>query len=221
MTAARHAIDAGQRPFTRTTLAVYDPLVLELTCRHIWRCPAERILSHYREHLSANHLEVGVGTGFFIERSAFPVERPRLGLLDLNANCLARTAARVAHHAPEIYTANVLEPVELDAPRFDSLALNYVLHCLPGTLPHKGIAFGHLAKLLNPGGVMFGATVLSAGVPVSGAARALMRLCNATGVFSNARDDLQALDAALNCYLRDVRIATCGCVALFSGCAGD
>jgi ubiquinone/menaquinone biosynthesis C-methylase UbiE len=217
MTAATRAIHAGQRPFTRTTLAVYDPLVLELTCHWIWRCPTARILAHYRRHLSANHLEVGVGTGFFIDRSVFPVELPRLGLLDLNANCLARTAARVARYAPEVYTGNVLERIDLEAPRFDSLALNYVLHCLPGALPQKSVVFEHLARLLNPGGVIFGATVLSAGVPVSAAARSLMAVCNATGVFSNANDDLSALEAALCRHLREVRIVSCGCVALFCG----
>ena len=215
--AAAHRIDAGQRPFNRATLAVYDSLVLELTCRYIWGCPSERTLAFYREHVSANHLEVGVGTGFFLDHATFPVDRPRLALLDLNPICLERTAARVARYRPEIYEGNVLEPIDVPAPRFDSIALNYVLHCLPGALPGKGIVFAHLAKLLNPGGTLFGATVLGGGVQRPLAARTLMRLCNATAVFSNARDDQIALEAALKRHLRDVRIETCGCVALFSG----
>ena len=215
--AAAHRIDAGQRPFNRATLAVYDALVLELTCRHIWRCASERTLDFYRKHLSANHLEVGVGTGFFLDHATFPVERRRLGLLDLNPNCLERTAARVARYRPEIYEANVLEPIRIATPRFDSIALNYVLHCLPGALANKGIAFANLAKLLNPGGTLFGATVLNGGVPRPLAARTFMWLCNATGVFSNVHDDKNALEAALKRHLRDVHIEICGCVALFHG----
>ena len=215
--AAAHRIDAGQRPFNRATLAVYDSLVLELTCRRIWGCPSERTLDFYRAHLSANHLEVGVGTGLFLDHATFPVERPRLALLDLNANCLERTAARVARYRPEIYEANVLEPIRIAAPRFDSIALNYVLHCLPGALPDKGIVFAHLARLLNASGTLFGATVLGGGVPRPLAARSLMRLCNATRVFSNARDDKNALETALKRHLRDVHIEICGCVALFHG----
>ena len=217
MTLAAGNINYGHLPFTKTTLAVYDQLVLELTCRWIWRCPTERIVEFYQTHLSGNHLDVGVGTGFFLERTTLPTARPRLGLLDLNLNCLERAAARIARHRPEIYCANILEPIELHAPRFDSIGLNYVLHCLPGALPDKGAVFDHLKALLNPGGVLFGATVLHGGVRRNALARALMRVCNATGVFSNARDERAGLVAALERHLKDVRVETTGCVALFSG----
>ena len=54
--------DRGQAAFTRTGLALYDLVVLHGLCRWVWRCPNERILAAYRQHLSSNHLEVGVGT---------------------------------------------------------------------------------------------------------------------------------------------------------------
>src|ERR1700677_1907413 len=86
----------GQAAFTKKGLALYDALVLGLVCRLIWRCPTTRVLELYRKHFSCNHLEVGVGTGYFLDRSDFPTSRPRVALLDLNPNCLDRTARRIA-----------------------------------------------------------------------------------------------------------------------------
>jgi len=207
----------GEAAFTRSGLAVYDQLVLNLICPLAWGCSNERVLSRYAQYLTGNHLEVGVGTGYFLDRARFPVARPRIGLLDLNANCLERTAARIARYRPEVYRANVLEPIRLDAPRFDSIGLNYVLHCLPGTFPAKGIALAHLKALLNPGGVLFGATVLNGGVPVSPVARVLLCFFNARNTLSNSRDHVDGLRAALESQLHDVRIDVVGSVALFSG----
>ncbi|MBI3897610.1 MAG: class I SAM-dependent methyltransferase [Gammaproteobacteria bacterium] len=210
-------IHAGQAAFTKSTLALYDQLVLGATCRLIWRCPIERTLEFYQQQLSANHLEVGVGTGFFLDRSRFPKPTPRLALLDLNTHCLAHTAKRLTHYSPEIYQANILAPIQINMPGFDSIGLNYVLHCLPGAFPEKGIAFANLKALLNPGGVLFGSTVLHGGVSRSLSAKALMRLCNARRVFSNERDDLNGLVQALEQHLKDVRVDVVGCVAQFSG----
>ncbi len=99
----------GQAVFTKSALAVYDWLVLRLTCRLIWRCSNENVLALYQKHLSGNHLEVGVGTGYFLDHSIFPISRPRVGLLDLNPNCLERTAKRIARYAPETYLVLALE----------------------------------------------------------------------------------------------------------------
>ena len=65
-------------------LRYYDWL-LELTCNRIWRCPIRRTLELYGRHLSSNHLEVGVGTGYFLEHSRFPDSQSRLALLDLSS----------------------------------------------------------------------------------------------------------------------------------------
>jgi len=54
-------VAAGQTMYTRRTLAIYDFLVLGVSSRFIWRCPTERIERHYDRHITANHLDVGVG----------------------------------------------------------------------------------------------------------------------------------------------------------------
>ena len=207
----------GQAAFTKPGLALYDFLVLHLNCRLAWRCPNELILAAYRQHVTANHLDVGVGTGYFLDHAVFPVAQPRVGLLDLNANCLKRAAQRIARYRPELYQANLLAPVAINAPRFDSVGMNYVLHCLPGALPEKGVAIGHLKALLNPGGILFGATVLHGGVTRNALAVALMGLFNQRRTLCNRSDDLQGLESSLKQHLQEVRIEVVGCVALFSG----
>lgn len=206
---------AGQAIYSPLTLAFYDLVVLTLSNPLVWRCPTGRILGLYDRHAAASHLDVGVGTGWYLDRCRFPVPSPRIGLLDLNASSLAAAARRIARYRPEQYRADVLKPIAIPAAPFDSIALTYLLHCLPGDITGKAVAFDHLMPLLAPGGVMFGATLLSEGVERSAVARALMGTYNRKGVFSNARDSAAALEAALKQRFRSVAIDLVGCAALF------
>ncbi|GBU16331.1 MULTISPECIES: class I SAM-dependent methyltransferase [Methylobacterium] len=210
---------AGQAVYDPRTLALYDLVVLKLSNPLVWRCPTRRILALYDRHAGASHLDVGVGTGWYLDRCRFPVPAPRVGLMDLNPHTLDAAGARIARYRPERTTVDVLnaDPGALSgiAP-FASVGLTYLLHCLPGAIPEKARAFDTVIPLLEPGGTLFGATILSEGVPVSAPARALMRVYNAKGVFSNTRDGLDALRAALEARFREVAVETVGCVALFS-----
>jgi hypothetical protein len=206
---------AGQAIYTPATLALYDLVVLTLSNPLVWRCPTSRILQLYDRHATDNHLDVGVGTGWYLDRCRFPGLAPRIGLLDLNPNSLAAAARRIARYRPEQHQADALRPLAISATPFRSIALTYLLHCLPGDIAGKAVVFDNLAPLLAPEGVMFGATLLSAGVERSAAARALMRLYNRKGVFSNASDSAEALHAALRQRFRSVEVEIVGCAALF------
>ena len=74
----------------------------------------------------------------------------------------------------------------------------------------------NLAPLLRADGVVFGATLLSAGVKRSRAARALMRAYNRKGVFSNEADSLAGLRVVLERRFRSVELEVVGCAALFA-----
>jgi Methyltransferase domain len=158
-----------------------------------------------------------VGTGYFLDHARFSDAAPRVALLDLNTHCLARTARRIARYHPEVYRADVLQPIVLDVQRFDSVALNYVVHCLPESWPRKGAVFAHLKGLLNPGGTLFGATLVQGDVPQSAAAAGLMRWFNARGTLHNQADTRTRLVEGLEQHLHDVRVEQVGSVALFSG----
>ena len=101
--------------YTKSYLeAVYDPLVVHFSCRYAWKCPNRRVLDFYNEHVSACHLDVGVGTGYFLEKCHFPSSTPKIGLMDLNLQCLRVAAHRLRHYHPATYQANVLEPIQID-----------------------------------------------------------------------------------------------------------
>jgi 2-polyprenyl-3-methyl-5-hydroxy-6-metoxy-1,4-benzoquinol methylase len=216
MSATREQVAAGQAVYTKRTLAVYDFLVLGVSNRYIWRCPTRRLEEHYRKHVTANHLDVGVGTGYFLSRCSFPSQTPRIALMDLNADALEFTARRIQRHKPTKYCRNVLEPISIDAPMFDSVGINYVLHCLPGPIESKAVAFDHLKALMNPEAVLFGSTLLQGGVPRSWLAERLMGAYNMKGIFSNRHDDLESLKRALRQRFREVAVEVVGCAALFS-----
>jgi len=211
-----YPVHAGQAVYTLRTLRIYDWLVLGLSNRFIWNCPTPKLVHLYNDHVMGNHLDVGVGTGYFLDHCRFPVDRPRLALLDLNADCLQVSAKRVVRYEPQIYQANVLEPIEIGDDRFDSIGLNYVLHCLPGSMDKKSVALEHLAKLLNPGGVLFGATLLG-GMTWKWPARRLMGFYNRKGIFCNTGDDLDGLQSTMQRYFDHSSIKVVGCAALFVG----
>jgi SAM-dependent methyltransferase len=206
---------AGQAVYSRWTLQLYDLYVLGLSCRLAWRCPAGVLLAHYDAHVSGHHLDVGVGSGYFLDRCRFPVPRPEVVLLDLNEASLAFAARRIARLAPRTCRADVLEPLPL-AERFDSIGLGFLLHCLPGDMPHKARALAHLAAVLNPEGVLFGSTILGAGVPHNRLGAALVGIYNRKGIFSNRGDSEAGLRAALDASFAEVSITMRGAAALFS-----
>src|SRR5687768_12307199 len=140
-------------------LAFYDLWVHDITTPLIWRCPKQRLLQQYRQNLRDRHLEAGVGTADLLHRARFPGKKPRIMLLDLNEHTLEHGRRKLARYAPRQMTANLLAPIAFDE-QYDSVALNYVLHCLPGTMREKAAVFGHLKRGLAPGGVLFGATIL-------------------------------------------------------------
>jgi len=217
MTSTDEQVEAGQAVYTKRLLRVYDPLVLGISSRYVWRCPSARIQSLYRRHVSCSHLDVGVGTGYFLDRCRFPSDRPRVALMDLNPTALEYAASRISRYRPEIYRQNVLEPIRVEIPKFDSVGINYLLHCLPGPIREKAVALDHLKTLMNPGAVLFGSTILQGGVSRGWAARRLMGLYNRKGIFSNTEDDLDGLWEVLRQRFDQVSVDVIGSVALFSG----
>lgn len=209
--------DAGAAVYNRATLLAYDFWVLGVSNRYAWHCPTADLLAHYERHVGARHLDIGVGTGYLLDHCRFPVAAPLVALADLSPASLAASAGRIRHLHPQVHRVNVLEPFRLPEAPFDSVGMNYLLHCLPGTLADKAPALRHAAAQLRPGGVLFGATILGEGVRHNLFGRLLMRAYNQRGIFSNRHDSAGALHALLAHELEDVSVQVTGQVALFSG----
>jgi hypothetical protein len=209
-------VDAGQAVYNRGTLRAYDFVVLGISNRWVWKCPTWRLEQQYQRHVTSNHLDVGVGTGYFLDHCRFPTPAPRVALLDLNQNALDFAARRITRYWPLVWRRNVLEPLQLDAAGFDSVALGNLLHCLPGRIESKAIVFDHLLPLMNSGAVLFGSTLLQGGVRRGRLAHRLMKLYNRKRIFSNEGDDLHALRCELDRRFGAVSIEVVGCAALFA-----
>jgi SAM-dependent methyltransferase len=212
----QHQRALGAGAYSRSGLRFYDAGVLGFSSKFVWRCSSERVLGLYQTNVTGNHLDVGVGTGYFLDRVNFPSAAPRLGLMDLNGNSLTHTARRLIRYTPEMYRADVLEPIALEIEPFDSIGINYLLHCLPGPMSFKAAAFDNLRPLLKPGGRIFGGTVLRHGIRLPLQARALMAGYNAMGIFGNSEDGLDGLRTELVSRFEDVEVQSRGCVGLFS-----
>lgn len=210
-------VERAHAIYTKRNLAVYDWWVLGFSNAWLWHCPTEKLLELYRAHITANHLEVGAGTGFFPAKT-MPSAQPRLALLDINRNCLEKAAKRLVAFRPELHQENVLEPLLIRGARFDSIAVNYVLHCLPGRLDQKAAAvFDHLAPHLEDDGVIFGSTLLGLDIQRPLFARMAMALYNRKGIFSNTQDSLGGLMEALSARFRTFNVEVCGCAVIFWG----
>ncbi|MEZ2133152.1 MULTISPECIES: methyltransferase [unclassified Sinorhizobium] len=207
---------AGQAVYSPLTLRIYDLLVLGISNSFIWKCPTRHILALYNRHLSSDHLDIGVGTGWFLDHAHFPAPGPRVALLDLNAHSLAASSARIARYRPEQYQADILKPLPFTTAPFRSISMTYLLHCLAGPWARKAFAFDNAMRLMHPDGVVFGATLLSHGVARSTAAKKLMSIYNGKGIFGNEADDLDGLRRELERRFEQVSIDIEGCAALFS-----
>lgn len=209
-------VEAGQAVYSNLVLAIYDFYVLGISNHLIWKCPTQWLLDNYNENVSGKHLDVGVGTGYLLDKCQFPITEPEITLLDLNQNSLDVTAKRIGRHQPNSYRHNVFEPMPFDGQQFDSIGMNYLLHCLPGTMESKSVVFDNLLEVLNPGGVIFGSTLVADEEMQGWAARKLMTIYNRKGIFCNSEDSTKALEKILSERFSDYSIDRVGCAAIFS-----
>ena len=217
MNISAEQVEAGQAVYSKRTLAAYDFIVLGVSNRFIWKCPTHRLEEHYNQHVAANHLDVGVGTGYFLDRCKFPSPTPHIALMDLNPDALDFASKRISRYKPKTYRNNVLELISIDGERFDSIGISYLLHCIPGSIESKAVVFDHLKAILNPRGVLFGSTLLQGGVARNWLAKRLMAAYSHKGIFANEQDNLEGLVHALKQRFRDVSVEVVGCAAIFSG----
>ncbi len=204
----------GQREYTPLFLKIYDPLILGVFTRVVWRCPTSRLLEGYRRHLRHRHLDVGPGTGYFLDRAGMPDGSP-VTLLDPNVHVLNHASRRLQRLDVATVEADVCKSLPVRGP-FDSAALNGVLHCLPGPLSRKAAAVANVASVLAPTGVLFGASILGASGRHSRLARSILKANNRRGTFDNLGDTEEGLREILEASFERVELETVGSMAIFA-----
>jgi hypothetical protein len=189
---------AEHQIYTRRFLAIYDPIILGFYLRWVWRCPREVLAARYRLQTGARHLDVGPGTGYFLDTADLH-ESTAITLLDPNPEVLAHAAQRLDRHAPATVRANACEPLPIVGP-FESAALNLVLHCIEGE-ERKSAALRHVAATLDED---------------SRLGRMALVALNRRGIFSNLADTEAGLRDMLVEVFDDVILERIGAVAVFT-----
>jgi SAM-dependent methyltransferase len=204
----------GQSEYTPFFLRIYDPVILGFFTRVIWRCPTTRMVELYRRHVRPLHLDVGPGTGYFLERAGLPEGSP-VTLLDPNTNVLDHASRRLPRLAISTIEADVCKPLPLAGP-FESAALNGVIHCLPGPMSRKAGAVANVAAVLAPTGVLFGASILGMSGPQTRLSRRVLAANNRRGIFDNLGDTQEGLGEILEASFERVELETVGSMAIFA-----
>jgi hypothetical protein len=100
--------------------------------------------------------------------------------------------------------------------KFKSIALNYLLHCLPGNLISKNIVFENIKNYLDNDGIVFGTTILGSELPLLSSSRIVSDYYNFKHVFCNSSDSLRDLHITLSKTFETYSISTKGYVAFFN-----
>jgi hypothetical protein len=212
---------------------------LDVTHLHFRCSPSHTLVPFFTKHLAGSRAHLSVPPESIASSSAHqaspffeaqPAARPllsRLSRLTLLSPAACKPGLAARHIAAHGYGGLPIELLKQDpaAPlppgardASDSVSAMYVLHCAPGHARDKAAAIaGALAPALSSadGAVLFGATVLGAGVRLGPPGRLMMRTYRALGVFRNADDDAAGLREGLETAFDEVQVDVVGAVAMF------
>lgn len=197
-------------------LKLYDFTVLGLSNRFLWECSTKTVLlPFYREHLGLKHLDVGVGTGYYLAHAGL-TKSHQVGLLDLNENSLRTAAAQVKEAQVRTFMRDIMQPLAEPADTgYDSISLFYLLHCLPGTMDEKETAIANLRRYLSKDGVLYGATILGDEAVHNSLGRFALKIYNKKGIMHNTADTLGGLQRMLKRQFQNVQVQQHNKIALF------
>lgn len=204
--------------YATPVLGLYDRLVPGLLKPQVWQCPSSRLVEQYRRNCGPVHVDLGPGTGFYLERQMSEREFSRLVLVDARESCLRHAGRRLQAAKPERVRLDMTcqqPPLRIPVESADSVAASFLIHCLPRGLADAGALAGEAARLIGQRGVFFGSTLL----PQPAASRLVSRSCtslfNRIGIFGNRDDSRRGLVSLLESRFARVQIEMAGCVALF------
>lgn len=212
-------IARGAAVYSPLMLSIYDWWVYGLAVR-LFRCPPQEIFTFYELNVSENHLDIGVGSGLLLKHCLRQQLLERVTLMDLNPNCLDATEKALRPLKVQRVQSDMLQPFPIENEQFLSVGLNFLLHCVPGSLQEKGVVFSHIKRVLARDGIVFGSTVITQPGIAYAPARLLMRRYQQAGIFHNQRDNQEDLQWVLGNLFTNVELVQEGCVLFFRASDG-
>ena len=193
-------LPSGAKSYSGWRLAIYDRWVLGVVNTYAWKCPTStRLLPPFRDNIRASHLDIGVGTGWYLEHANISPDTMVM-LCDLSPSALEAAKARLQDQIDvRTLQADILQPLPIKN-RFDSASMFFLVHCLPGPVQNKTIIFDHIRHNLTPNGVLTGATVLGPhrGWVDKWFGSLIRYFVNKDGIMDNKTDNPETLIAALH-----------------------
>ena len=207
----------GAAAYSKLVLFFYDFFVLRFMSSIFWRCSTARVtLPFFKANIRRTHLDIGVGTGWFLQHSPLASDAP-ITLCDLNPNCLEVTKERLGRPDLDCLNLDILEPLPESLGSFDSISLMFLLHCLPPPQERKCQVLRTLKHHLKHDGILFGCTVLG---PSSGDQTRLskfaLRRINSKGRMGNLGDTKELFIETLEKNYSHVESRVVGSMLLFS-----
>ncbi|MGQ4006502.1 class I SAM-dependent methyltransferase [Francisellaceae bacterium CB300] len=203
----------GQKIYSKTMLKFYNFYVLFFNNNYVWKCKTSNLLQNYEEHLSANHLDIGVGTGYYLDKVRDKISK--LTLVDLNDNCLDKVKGMFKNKSVETIKFDILGTLPKEYhKKFDSISFNYLIHCIPNTSANKSEAFENVARMLTNDGVAFGSTIIND--YKNTLATKTARKFNEKKIFDNTNDTYKTIEKCLESNFNKYSLSQIGSVCIFS-----
>lgn len=201
--------------YSNLVLELYDFLILKFSSMLIWRCRTSQLIELYRSCVSRRHLEIGVGTGYLLNRAVFPSHWVTLHILDCNPEVLRHAYYRLARYSPIPVLCDLMADDWPALPKQQSIGMNYVWHALEGDKAKRGQVFAKLAQYLEPSGVLFGSSVIGIHDHMPKLSRLVSQHWLGAGLFNNHGDNADSLNTILQQYFFEVHVWQEGQVMLF------
>ncbi|KAF9887535.1 hypothetical protein FE257_010113 [Aspergillus nanangensis] len=206
---------AGQRStayYETWTLDTYDLWVLGFINTFGWRCGTKKhLLPAFRASVRPNHMDIGVGTGYYLKHVDFPGS---LTLCDLSRSALEMARSRSGRDDVQLIHCDITQELPTDE-KYQSISMFYLLHCLPGPITNKTAVIHRVTSNLTTDGILAGATILGRGVKDGWVGKLWRRHVNRRGHLDNNDDDAESFISALNDNFEHVETEIVGAVLIF------
>lgn len=180
----------GQKVYSKLVLKLYNFIVLFFNNSFLWKCKTSQLLQLYKDNVSSNHLDIGVGSGYYLKNVKDRLSK--VALMDLNPNCLEYVKNVLKDKEVSTYQLDILKDIaEEFYSKYDSISCNYLIHCLPDN-GNKEKVFENIAKMLSKDGVAFGSTIIN-----DYSSRLAIKVANkfnAKGIFDNKNDTYESIE---------------------------
>lgn len=201
----------GQKVYSRLVLKLYNFIVLFFNNNFLWKCKTSQLLKLYKNNVSPNHLDIGVGSGYYLKKVKDKLEI--VALMDLNQNCLDYVKKVLKDKQILTYNIDILKDIpEKFFSKYDSISCNYLIHCLPDN-GNKEKVFENIAKMLSQEGTAFGSTIIND--YSSKLAAKVANKFNAKGIFDNKNDTYESIEKYLKNNFAKYSIKQIGSVCVY------